>query len=384
MFSFINDLLHSRRVSLFLLITTCLALWLAGCGNGGRDGGEDSASLSAYQAANALVVRQHHPAALAVKVSVEQMDIQVVGEVTPGGNSVQVSDRFAVGSMTKAITATLAAVLIQEGLLDWHSRLLEVLPELAHTARDEYAEVTLEDLLSHRSGLFPATTPEQVAALPALEGTALEQRLALTQWALALPPTIAPRLASDYSNAGFVAASAMMERVTGLPYEVLVETKLFNGLGGSAAFGAIGSTGGPMGHSSTDGLHWQAYAPEDSEVAFPEFANPAGGALLRAQDLGLFLQLHLRALRGDQGLVLSPASARRLHQVVQDDYALGWMAGTDSRGKALRFHNGSDDLSYYALMAVSGSRPVAVAAVVNGYGPGTAAALSGVVDGLLK
>ena len=70
-------------------------------------------------------------------------------------------------------------------------------------------------------------------------------------------------------------------------------------------------------------------------MALPAFANPAGGALVRGLDLGRFLQLHLRALQGASGLLLSSASARELHRVVAANTALGWMAGQDLEGRPL-------------------------------------------------
>ena len=97
---------------------------------------------------------------------------------------------------------------------------------------------------------------------------------------------------------------------------------------------------------------------------------------MRGSDLGRFLQLHLRALRGTMGLLLSPESARELHRVVAADTALGWMAGKDLQSQPLSWHNGSDDFSYYALMAVSSGKGVAVAVLVNGLAPQTEAALS--------
>ena len=64
-----------------------------------------------------------------------------------GPHNLQVSifDRFAIGSMTKSMTATLAGILVEQGFIRWESRLYEVLPELERTGLADYAEVALAD-----------------------------------------------------------------------------------------------------------------------------------------------------------------------------------------------------------------------------------------------
>ena len=357
-----------------------LGLALAGCGGGSDpDPSPPAASWSASQAAAELVQgNPAHPGALAVRVTPDAMDVQVRGlrRSQAGAAAVQPVDRFAAGSLTKSMTATLAAVLVQQRRLAWDSRLLDVLPELAATAQPAYAAVTLRDLLAHRSGLFAGDSEADLVQLPPLNGTPPQQRLQLVGWALARKPTITPGAGTEYSNGGYVAAAAMLERVAGRPYEQLLNKEVFAPLGAQVAFGAPGSTGGPWGHSSRDGRNWTAWDPQDARVGAPDFANPAGGALVRGSDLGRFLQMHLRALRGTGGLLLSPESARELHRMVAADTALGWMAGKDLKGQPLSWHNGSDDLSYSALMAVSADKGVAAAALVNGLAPQTEAALS--------
>jgi len=62
-------------------------------------------------------------------------------------------DRFHLGSDTKAITALLAAMLVEEGKLRWNSTVAEVFPELAGTMTPGLRGVTLQQLLSHTSGI---------------------------------------------------------------------------------------------------------------------------------------------------------------------------------------------------------------------------------------
>ena len=66
---------------------------------------------------------------------------------------VTINDRFHIGSDTKAMTALLAAMLVEENKLRWDSTVAEVFPELSATMNPGLRGVTLEQLLSHTSGI---------------------------------------------------------------------------------------------------------------------------------------------------------------------------------------------------------------------------------------
>ncbi|EHK16215.1 uncharacterized protein TRIVIDRAFT_196045 [Trichoderma virens Gv29-8] len=64
-----------------------------------------------------------------------------------------VDTSFLICSLTKAITALMIGMVIDEGKLDFQTRLDEILPEFQRN--DAQANITIEDLLSHRTGLAP-------------------------------------------------------------------------------------------------------------------------------------------------------------------------------------------------------------------------------------
>ena len=66
-------------------------------------------------------------------------------------NWVTADDKFLIGSCGKAFSATLAGILVEEGLLKWHTTLKDVFPAIIMLP--EYELITLEQLLSHRAGL---------------------------------------------------------------------------------------------------------------------------------------------------------------------------------------------------------------------------------------
>jgi CubicO group peptidase (beta-lactamase class C family) len=66
-------------------------------------------------------------------------------------NWVNIDDKFLIGSCGKAFTATLAAILINEGLLKWDTSVGEVFPEIE--MHPEWERITIQQLLTNRSGL---------------------------------------------------------------------------------------------------------------------------------------------------------------------------------------------------------------------------------------
>ncbi|MGJ8678966.1 serine hydrolase domain-containing protein [Paraglaciecola sp.] len=59
---------------------------------------------------------------------------------------------FAIGSTTKAFTATLTGMLVDENKLDWDTLLTEYLPDYQFKQKGKSLDITLRDALSHRSG----------------------------------------------------------------------------------------------------------------------------------------------------------------------------------------------------------------------------------------
>ena len=70
-----------------------------------------------------------------------------------GAERVGIHDRFHISSCSDAMTAMLAAILVEEGKLRWDSTVGEVFGDQADELLPEYRSATLEQLLTHRFGL---------------------------------------------------------------------------------------------------------------------------------------------------------------------------------------------------------------------------------------
>ncbi|HUE36118.1 MAG TPA: serine hydrolase domain-containing protein [Candidatus Acidoferrum sp.] len=175
------------------------------------------------------------------------------GDTTP----VTTKDVFHIGSDTKAMTATLAAMLIDEGKLNWDTTIADVFPEFKGKINPQYENVTVEQLLTHRGGLSQSPPAAAWARARKAQGTPVEQRYEFIQAVLAQPPAATPGTKMIYSNQGYAIIGAMLEKITGVPWEKLITEHLFKPLHmDSAGFGppgTIGQVDQPWGHVRKDG-----------------------------------------------------------------------------------------------------------------------------------
>jgi len=74
--------------------------------------------------------------------------------------------------MTKAMTATMLSTLVQEGKLSWGMTMAQAFPAIASVMDSRYRDVTLEQLVTHTSGLADYTTDPEWASIPPFTGAA--------------------------------------------------------------------------------------------------------------------------------------------------------------------------------------------------------------------
>lgn len=301
------------------------------------------------------------------------------------GDPLRIDDRFHIASCTKSMTATLAAVVVEEGRLEWTSRLADVLPEL-RGARSEYQGATLEQLLAHAAKM-PAYTqfgPDRLEELKALRGSPTEQRLAFLSEVLAAEEPNHATGDAAYSNVGYTAAAAMLERATGESWENLVRTRITQPLGmTSVGFGwpATSRTPDqPRGHFRRNGELVEQ--PLDDSYLLPFALWPAGAVHSSIGDLGLYAADHLDGLVGRRAL-LPRASYDKLHRTptgAEQGFTLGWGVRRDPRWGVLHYGSGSGGTFFVRIAIV----PEHDAAVVVASNSGEAAAATReVIESLL-
>ena len=263
-----------------------------------------------------------------------------------GKEKVTLDDKFHVGSCTKAMTATLCAMLVEEGKLKWDATIAGTFPD-AKRVHADYRKVTLEQLLNNRGGVPGNLPPPVWASLWLPKGTA--SRRMVLDTVFSQPPEVAPGTKYLYSNFGYALAGHMAERAAKRPWEDLMRERLFKPLGmGSAGFGAPADRGTvrqPRGHRA-DGTPVE---PTEQGADNPPAIGPGGTVHCSALDWAKFVGLHLRGARGE-GKLLKPETFKKLHTPPEGSpYAMGWLVGRSPLGKGVALNHAGSNTMWYAV-----------------------------------
>lgn len=256
-------------------------------------------------------------------------------------------DKWHIGSVTKSFTATLLARLVDQGLLSWETTIGDVYAE-RDPLNQQWQGVTLEQLLTHTAGA-PANFSRAIALKnPPAGAVRMAEREGAALEILRQRPKFNSGQQYLYSNVGYTIAGAMAEKMTGLPWEQLIEREIFTPLKlSSGGFGPPQDNGielsQPRGHKRWFGLTFAASNEDDNTPII----GPAGTIHLTLQDLATYANEHLQGARGE-GTLLTSDTFKRLHTPLLEDYAYGWVTKSpiDLAAGPVLWHNGSNTMWY--------------------------------------
>ena len=270
--------------------------------------------------------------------------IRAVGDDTP----VSLTDKWHMGSNTKAMTAHLVAILVQEGVLSWDTTVAEVYSDL--TPPNGWNEVSILDLCRHRSGIRKLNPMVSMHFYQSTESPRVQRRQWVEKVVMAHPPKDDRHY--DYANANYMLAGAILEELTDQSWEKLITTQLFAPLGmAGVGFGSPGDHQ-PLGHvkdlAHPDG-GWKS-VPVGPRADNPAALGPAGTAHSDFASLVPYLAMHLDIAQQVPGPTAQP-SFQTLHALPEEGvYSAGWVEqnmATDDlseiKGRVL-FHNGSNTM----------------------------------------
>lgn len=251
---------------------------------------------------------------------------------------VQPDDLWHWGSITKSMTATLCARLVEAGVVRWDTTVGQVLDDEGAMVPQAYRDATLLHLLSHRAGLQPNIA--EINDFSRASPDTRAERLRYARLALAQTPVAGLGAKQAYSNNGYVVVGAMLEKLTRRPWETLLQAEVFAPLGiQRAGFGAPGSHGRldqPVGHVVTEGQRAPRFpgGPGDDN---PVAMGPSGRVHMPLTDMLVHLRAHLER----PAAVLKTATWDKLHTPhFGDNCALGWYTRKDGR----LWHGGSNTM----------------------------------------
>lgn len=254
---------------------------------------------------------------------------------------------LAIGSCSKAFTATAIAMLVDEGLVEWDRPVRDYMPTFGMYDPLADAGITPRDLLCHRCGLpghdFLWYNTHQVS------------RRELVERIRYLQPTRGFRAEFQYQNLIYAAAGYLVEAVTGQTWEDFVRERIFAPLGMKTSNFSVDDMPKADDYSLP-------YELQDGQVRLMDYAKidnigPAGSINSSVSEMAQWVLLQLRTGKyGDQQLV-SEKNFRQIHMphtVVNDPvrqriygnqlmaYALGWLVQFH-RGHQLIWHSGGID-----------------------------------------
>lgn len=255
-----------------------------------------------------------------------------------------VADLWHLGSNTKAMTSTLAALAVADGKIAWETSVAQIFAGEKGLEHSPLRNATLHDLLSHWSGL-PANPNWREAARAGKK--IREQRAATLRMALALSDLPEPGEVHRYSNWGYAIAGHMLERVFDSDWEDSMQKALFTPLGiKSAGFGGTG-TPGKIDQPWPHGKNGKPMPTNGPRMDNPPVLGPAGTVHMSLPDWSIWIAEHLAGATG-RGKLLPAAGYARLHTAAREGapYACGWLALERHWGGRVLTHQGSNTMNY--------------------------------------
>ncbi len=289
--------------------------------------------------------------------------------------------RFGIASNTKAFTAAAIAMLVESGKLEWDAPVIRYLPDFAMYDPFVTRELSVRDLLVHRSGLglgagdllwWPASTYDRAE---------IARRLRY------IKPETSFRSAYAYDNVLYLVAGQLIEKMSGLSWEEFVRSRILVpvGMTGSTVRHADAAAGGNVAttHAEVDGK------VRIIEPMVSNNTNPAGGINSSAADMAKWMIVQMDSGRVapasnavPEKRLFAPASTRQLWSIVTpipvggrtipglehlqpklSGYALG-LGVSDYRGELRLQHSGGLP-GYVSLVTMIPSKKLGVVVLTN-------------------
>lgn len=290
------------------------------------------------------------------------------------GDPAPVDERtiFAIGSSSKAFTAAALAMLVDEGKIKWDDPASKYLP--GFELYDPYAskEMTVRDLLCHRSGL------DRGDLMWYGSDYSRDEILRRTRF---LKPSWSFRSQFGYQNLMYLAAGQIIPAVTGKSWDDFIKDRFFQPLGMTASSTSINDLNSSKTSSNLATPHGKI---DEKVVAIPwrNIDNIAPAGSINSNVLEMTAWVRLQLGDGDfaeQRLLSSGAikETHKSHTVVPYDppwsllfpeahflnYGLGWFL-SDYHGRKVVEHGGNID-GMSALVAFIPEEKLGVVILTN-------------------
>jgi len=247
---------------------------------------------------------------------------------------------YAVGSTTKAFTAALVGMLVDEGRLDWDDPVSQYLPWFEWHVRsdDEGARCTLRDLLSHRHGF---------TRMGLLWSGGKVSRETILRTAAGAEPYDDFRRGFHYCNVGYLAAGVAAGAAADSTWDGLMRERILEPLGMKAS--TLDTAEARKDARLARGYRWSEAdgAAEALRMAELYPIGPAGSLNSNVLDMARWVRLQLGGGELEDMRLVSESSLRetwtsQIQMGPGASYGMGWMLH-EHRGRRLVEHGGNID-----------------------------------------
>jgi CubicO group peptidase (beta-lactamase class C family) len=282
---------------------------------------------------------------------------------------------FQLASLSKPIASTIVASLVGDGELSWDSRIAELDPDFRVSNNGVQQQLTIRDLLSHRSGL-------PTSAGDVLEDLGFSRPEILHQMRF-IPLTGGFRQNFQYSNFGFTEGAIAASKAVGAKWEDLAEERLFKPLHMTSTSYRYSDYEAAINkaaiHVITDGKPVARYHRD------PDAEAPAGSASSSVRDLAEWLRLQLGNGNWNGLPIVTPEALEETHspQIPRTTnpgqrafYGLGWNVDKDPEDRLILGHSGAFFLGAGTTVRFSPSQQIGIVVLTNALPTGLAEAIA--------
>ena len=276
---------------------------------------------------------------------------------------------FAIASTTKAMTVAALGMLADERKLRWDDPVSRHMPQFQLSDPFISRELTVRDLLTHRSGL--ARNDNLWIAAPF-------DRQEVLRRARFLPLSSSFRSSYGYNNIMYIAAGEVVAAVSGMSWDDFLEQRLFRPLGmtrtttRAAVVEARGNVASS--HTRVDGRVQPVPRRNYDNI------GGAGAVFSSVHDMAQWVRMHLNGGTFNGARLLTPATLREMYTpqtIMRSDttaerlfphthfraYGLGWFL-QDYHGHKMVHHSGSLNWTRTHVMMIP-ERRIGVVAIAN-------------------
>ena len=260
---------------------------------------------------------------------------------------------FQLASVSKSFTATLVAMLVDEGLISWDDKVADILPDFEMPDKWTSEHATVRDFTCHRSGL-DRESGSKLARL----GYDKEDLMHVMRF---MKPAYEFRDGYRYNDLAYVIPALIVEKVTGKSWKDNIIERIYEPLGmdhamfrGEEYAGAFadGTASWPHDFRDDNGrMAVRRHTPEEISAGVPAASEAAGGIITTPMEMMRWAQFHLNGgVTADGRRILSQEQMDILHagvNVVSQSldhitlYAQGWNV-EQSRKCHIIWHTGTN------------------------------------------